>query len=682
MEAPGVFWAWDESKFRAGRIVGGHDFWKVIVCDPALDPVVARNVLEWTSSGIDVPHSFRKFVGKFGSRTLNSLIPEPYDCRANLPLTGIVDGAQWVRSEIDKLLARGSIMPVTAKPHVVLPLGVVETSKRRLIYDARYLNLWCPSPDMSYETLEMFARNVEADDLLFNVDHTAGYHHVPLTERSWKYFGFRWEEQLYVWRVLPFGWAPACYIYNTLSSVLAAHLRRQALRLLYYIDDFGFAISRALPPAERYRRQWIVLAAMYCAYFVIAKLKSMLELSTSLKLLGFIVDSKNQQFHVPEDKLRKILDALHAAIGAGGLSFTALQSLVGKLQSLSKAAAPVSLYLRDAYQLLAVTERTGRTYVLLSPEVVADFKSLLALKHWSGLSRWRSEVHVRLETDASKSGWCGYLFIGDEVLSCSGRFSAADSELPIHVLEMFATCFTLRRYGHVIRDCQLDAYVDNEVLRFSMNKGSVDKRLTEFARDLLMWQLQNNVVVRPLRITTEENYLADQGSRGLKAVYSDYCLRYKVFRQLEGQFGPFTIDACASAASAMLPRYVAAPPTSPDVEPDRMAVAVNVFFYRFQGSVAPGGPAENIYCFPPFALIAAIWRHFRLQRCKGVLIYPEDSMRSWFPSVHLSVFPRIKLAAASDCTSVFVLRSSSRVAIRLKFALWAVNFDFSSVVSG
>ena len=108
------------------------------------------------------------------------------------------------------------------------PIGVAvnpSSGKLRMILDARALNLFTPSDKIKYETLSMFREGISATDNLFSIDHKSGYHHVGLKASSWKYFGFQWGRRMYVFTVMPFGWAPACLIYDTLSSVVASYYR-------------------------------------------------------------------------------------------------------------------------------------------------------------------------------------------------------------------------------------------------------------------------------------------------------------------------------------------------------------------------------------------------------------------------------------------------------------------------
>ena len=61
---------------------------------------------------------------------------------------------QFVADEVARLLSVGAIAVSSTQPRLVHPIGVAENNgKLRLILDARFLNLWTPSPPMRYESL-------------------------------------------------------------------------------------------------------------------------------------------------------------------------------------------------------------------------------------------------------------------------------------------------------------------------------------------------------------------------------------------------------------------------------------------------------------------------------------------------------------------------------------------------
>ena len=84
-------------------------------------------------------------------------------------------------------------------------------------------------------------------DYLFSFDLKSGYHHVDIYEPHRKYLGFSWVlqgvTQFYVFAVLPFGLATACYAFTKLLRPLIKYWRGQGLRALLYLDDGIVAVK-------------------------------------------------------------------------------------------------------------------------------------------------------------------------------------------------------------------------------------------------------------------------------------------------------------------------------------------------------------------------------------------------------------------------------------------------------
>ena len=59
-----------------------------------------------------------------------------------------------------------------------------------------------------------------AGDFMFKFDLKSGFHHVSMYKSHWKYLGFCWNAgdgpKYYVFTVLPFGLATACYAFTKL----------------------------------------------------------------------------------------------------------------------------------------------------------------------------------------------------------------------------------------------------------------------------------------------------------------------------------------------------------------------------------------------------------------------------------------------------------------------------------
>ena len=690
--SPSSLWAHPEEPFRAGSLTQHSQFWLDHLIPAAnLDKATAERVTSWVTRGVNIPDFFKTFSGNFnGVRCCEEPIPVPC-LRRNHP-TDAPGHAEFVTAEIRQLLGTGAVSPSDSKPTMVLALGVAaQRTKLRLILDGRPLNLWTPSPDMTYETLRNFQRGLRRKDWMFSIDHKSGYHHLPLTEDSRQYVGFSWLGQFYTFNVLPFGWAPACYIYNTLSSVVAAFIRRMAINTIAYLDDFGFSLPRRTPPHLRRHAIWTVMAVMYLAGYVVSVGKSNLQPSRTLELLGFGIDTKRELFYVPQRKVDELLLLITETADEGltfprNISLQLLQRIVGKAQSMSMALPPISIFLRSSYTLIAKAASSNHPFARISQTVGEDLRSLRRLRNWNLLSRWPSERHIslRMDTDASSRGWGGCLFIDGNILTAAGAFMGAEAGLDIDVKEALAIQYTIAELSLHLRDCFLDLHTDNVIVQHTVLKGSA---LSPTARAvslfLLDFQLANNVIVRVHRIATHDNVVADSLSRtpyhkstmptqAYKESISEASLSMPYFNILQAAVPvALTIDACAEPWNAKLPRLITRG-RSPGPPP----VAVNVFTHAFQP--LHDGTQEGIFCFPPISLIAPLWRHFAQTASRGVMLVPDLPTKPWYGALMAEALRKFTLAAKGTAK---VLLSSSHSPPRslppIPWDLLAIVFDFS-----
>ena len=85
----------------------------------------------------------------------------------------------------------------------------------------------------------------------------------------------------------------------------------------------------------------------------------MREIARQMILLGFGIDSVEQRYFVPVEKLAALLELLEAVLATTEVPVWNLQSLLGKAQSMSLAVPPVALYLKSSFTLLKQADQTG-----------------------------------------------------------------------------------------------------------------------------------------------------------------------------------------------------------------------------------------------------------------------------------------------------------------------------------
>ena len=162
-------------------------------------------VLDWIESGYKLPLRYLPDAFRMGNH--NSVLTHH----------------KFVSNSITELLANRCIVKVTQKPYVCSPLSVVANAegKLRLVLN---LNQFLHKVKFKYEDIRVALLMFTKEDCLFKFDLKSGYHHLDIFEPHQKYLGFAWIEgkvlSYFVFTVLPFGLATACYAFTKLMRLL------------------------------------------------------------------------------------------------------------------------------------------------------------------------------------------------------------------------------------------------------------------------------------------------------------------------------------------------------------------------------------------------------------------------------------------------------------------------------
>ena len=154
----------------------------------------------------------------------------------------------------------------------------------------------------------------------------------------------------FVFIVLPFGLASACYTFTKLMRPLVKHWRGRGLRTIVYIDDGIVAVKgmdRAIAESEQVQKDLLHVG------WVVNVKKSQWMPVKSITWLGFELDLEQGQLIVPKHKLVTLHKRLNMARKGQGIPAKTLASLIGQITSMSIALGPVTrLMTRSLYATL------------------------------------------------------------------------------------------------------------------------------------------------------------------------------------------------------------------------------------------------------------------------------------------------------------------------------------------
>ncbi|GAX86439.1 hypothetical protein CEUSTIGMA_g13849.t1 [Chlamydomonas eustigma] len=321
---------------------------------------------------------------------------------------------EFVTKELEDMLKKKVVKEWAARetPVVINGLRVVDDKlpKLRLCINPMYCNLFWRYQRVQYERLSDASHLAGPGDFAFSTDDKSGYWQIPLHPAMWKYLAFTWEGRVYCFTLfthLPFGVAPACFIYTRVKQELYRPLRKWGFRLVALIDD---QLSLQKGEARTAFQASAMARLLEALGWSLSIPKCQLLPSQFLKFLGLMVDLKSQAFHVPLEKeaqLQSLIGALQKGVMVAD-RYDA--SLAGKVMALAPALELAPLV---AWGLLKAMKGGGMwDEIYPSPAAFkADMELVLALLEAArGKGKpWKARVAaVRVVGHASETALAAY----------------------------------------------------------------------------------------------------------------------------------------------------------------------------------------------------------------------------------------------------------------------------------
>ena len=74
-------------------------------------------------------------------------------------------------------------------------------------------------------------------DFIFSYDLKSAYHHLRIFPTDRTFLGFQWDNQYYVYNVLPFDLATSGYIFSKVIREIVKYCRSKGIKIIMYLDD-------------------------------------------------------------------------------------------------------------------------------------------------------------------------------------------------------------------------------------------------------------------------------------------------------------------------------------------------------------------------------------------------------------------------------------------------------------
>ena len=528
-----------------------------------------------------------------------------------------------LEEEVTSLLQKGAveeIQPETPGFYSRIFLVPKKNGKLRLIIDLSTLNKYVFAQSFRMETQRKVRNAIRQNDWAFSLDLTDAYLHVPIHPRSRKYLRFTLKGRVFHFRALPFGLSTSPYIFTLLMTVIATYLRRRAIILHPYLDDW---LSRNQSRLILLEHRHFIIQLITSLGLIINQEKSDLIPTQMFTFIGMEFLTHMNIVRVPQARVQILLETVKKFSQKTYVSAREFLSLLGQLNAAAAFVMLGRLHLRPLQMSLLAQWRPQTLPLQHQIKLTADV--LHHLNWWKQHRLYLQGVPMKADppshhifSDASLTGWGSHL--EPEGLLYHGVWSKTQSRLHINILEMMAISLTLRRALQFIKNSTVLISTDNTTVVAYLNRqgGTHSPDLCMEVWKTLIWCHQNQINLLIKHIPGKFNVLADRLSRITKPISTEWGLNQSVANAVFRMTQFPNLDLFATRLNHKLPLYV-----SPI--PDQKALSIDALTMNWNHI--------HGYAFPPFHLIPSVINKIRTAQCKVVLIAPFWPNRTWFPEL-------------------------------------------------
>lgn len=612
---------------------------------------IRKEVKFWEAIGAS---DFTLSVINFGYK-LNSVPGFSQFSLAEPPRGSALANAEFVCSELTKLLATGAVQRVISPPRITSALAVAtnSTGKKRLILDLSKMNLWLFDTRFRYEDLSSIWYSLPPGGFLTLFDFRSGYHHIGMHNSSLDALGFQWNidsaPAFFQFTALPFGLKTAPLVFSKVMRTLVQHWRSQGISVTLYLDDgiiFGRSYEECRVATEKIRidlrKAGIVTAEEKCEW---KPAQSGVWLGFEINLMLGIVRVSEQRLTTALERLRKLRQAPFPAVHDR-------QKVLGTLHSMHLVLGPAAGLASGAMQEVVATAAREGVHQKRKQKLADE--ELRELDFW--LLNLRSlavrplisadECDFLIHTDASATGTGAILF---EVLTkisttiseteCEAWARKSSTERELLAINMVVDRCAVAWSGKCV-----NFRSDSQAAVFILNKGSPVRELQKIAQHIFLTMIAVKAKFSFEWLPRENNVEADVASRFIDA--DDWCIEEWFFRKCEERYGKCVCDCFANNANAKTRRFFSRFLDHRAVEPDFFACA-------YQDRL----PRGCLWLVPPVSLVARVIRCMKANGLRGILGCPLWVSQPYYPML------KSEVGWSAGVIDVWVIPTGSRLFI-------------------
>lgn len=553
--------------------------------------------------------------------------PECFPPRQNKPIypyARSADEREAIQKELDKLWAK-DVIEKTVHEEVEFISNIFTRPKKsggiRIILNLSELNEYMQYQHFKMDNFQTAAQLITPNCYMASIDLRDAYYSVPIHESSRRFLKFKWNGELWQFKVLPNGLSTAPRLFTKLMKPVFATLRMQGHMVLGYIDD-TIIIGNSLTETER------AIAATKSILeelgFTVHPQKSVLKPTREIAYLGFIINSVDMVISLPPDKVDDVLQACTDLIGKQNPSIRQVAKVIGKIIATFPAVEYGPLHYRSMEECKIRALKANKGHfdrpMMLSDEAIQELHWWLTNLKSSKCPVARQRASVEIRTDASKQGW-GATTIAQ---NAGGRWNRTEMEkgelFGINYLELLAAALGLQSLCADQKNVHIQLKMDNTTAVAYINHmgGTKSPPCNSLAKSIWQWCNCRNIWITAVHLPGIDNVEADSLSRNFND-RTEWMLNKGEFKKIVAKFGIPEIDLFASRLNNQVPRYIS-------WQPDPNAEGTDAFHFDWG--------KFKFYAFPPFCLIGRCIQKIIQDKAKGIIVVPNWPTQPWFPLLY------------------------------------------------
>ena len=574
------------------------------------DKYAFQNIMEGITFEID-KLKINEFFNNLEIRTQNSSVKK--------------EDRQLLNGYIKEYLEKGLIEEVgnnekIFNSNVFFVHSEKRTTKSRLILNMKKLNKFVSKRNFTMLKVNEIFNYINKGAYATVIDISKAYYHIKINEKFQNFFAFTFNDKKFKFKVLPFGFTNAPYIFTKITEPIWKYLRKNFNIMIFaYLDDI-LIISESEDECKIHATQTLALLALLG--FNINKEKLIINPTRKFTYLGVVIDTINMTVENTIENIDKCKVKIEDILRSKVITLRKMESILGLLNFMSNFIEDGRRYLIPLIKIINKMYHINR-----DTEMVKEKEVDIILERWTLEENYIPKkllpqlITVTIRTDASKTKWGATVESNIGSNQISDTWKGEEIGLNINNKELLAVRNAINHFKDLIKNQHLSIHVDNRTAVACLKKRGTHKNKfrDRIVQEILNILISKNSTMEIHHIPGKQNILADLLSRSDHIIPSELQISKELFWKISIEFGMIPeIDLFATPYSNKCIHFTSS-------IPDKKAISLNAFTINW-------GSYSVLYAFPPPTLISKVLYKWKREK-KGslLLIAPAWPSKIWYP---------------------------------------------------